>query len=413
MTSLGQETVKFVGEAPTESYLRATVTDHTTHTMPLTTPAPSPTPEHIRRIDELFAAHGATLIRGAHALTQNRTDAEDLVQETFVRALRRPEVFDGRTNAEALGWLWIVMRRLWRDRLRSSASRTGLLSPEAEERLIDEAPEIPEQVMRDWQMAVVAEGMARLGPRHRTAMVLLGRGHTEIESAQIAGVTRRTMREWRRDARRALGLFGERLDDGQICDLMERHLSVYADNELPEGKHRTHLEAHLAHCAHCRQSLERTRRQVTHLAAALPVLVISHPALDAHLNDAPLHLGDGFAITGPPRVVIGGHEGLVPYIEAHWRLVASTAILALSGWALIAQAFTGPHSTHLHAPPPVTHIARTTSTHPRQRLRHHVAPPTRVQLTPAPITSTPIRTALAPSTSATTNCTSAACLFGP
>ena len=225
----------------------------------MTTIAPHPpNPAQLRRLDELFAARGASLVRAAHALTESRHDAEDLLQEAFVRAVARPEVFDGRTDAEATGWLWIVMRRLWRDRQRGGLGKTSPMPAEMEQRLIDSAPPIPDQVLRDWQLAVLYEGLARLGPRHRTAMVLLGRGFGEIEAAEAAGVSRRTMREWRRDARRALGVFGERLGEGTICDGFASHLSAFADGELGPGKQRTQLEAHLAHCAHCRASSRRS-----------------------------------------------------------------------------------------------------------------------------------------------------------
>ena len=132
----------------------------------MTTIAPHPAnPAQLRRLDELFAARGASLVRAAHALTGSRHDAEDLLQEAFVRAVARPEVFDGRSDAEATAWLWIVMRRLWRDRQRGGLGKTAPMPAEMEQRLIDSAPPIPDQVLHDWQLAVLYEGLARLGPR--------------------------------------------------------------------------------------------------------------------------------------------------------------------------------------------------------------------------------------------------------
>lgn len=406
-------------------------------TGPVTTITPHPAdPAQLRRIDEIFAARGASLVRAAHALTGSRHDAEDLLQEAFVRAVARPEVFDGRSDGEAAAWLWIVMRRLWRDRQRGGLGRTTPMPAEMEQRLVDSAPPIPDQVLRDWQLAVLYEGLARLGPRHRTAMVLLGRGLGEVEAAEAAGVSRRTMREWRRDARRALGVFGERLGQGTICDGFVSHLSAYADGELGPGKQRTQLEAHLAHCAFCRAALEQIRTHTTTLGTVLPAA--GAVALeDRHaISETPGHIGQAIQVLGPPRVVLGGHEGLLAYVEAHWRLVATTAIIALTGWALIGNALghlggTGhaaakasarslaPHgmlatTPTQHSTPPHRSAARLVN---RERATVHasesrmdlasIAAPTHVASA-----STVVHTAgSSPSTSG--QCTSAACLFGP
>ncbi len=406
-----------------------------TGTAPLSTIAPHrQDPAQLRRIDEIFAARGGSLVRAAHALTGSRPDAEDLLQEAFVRALARPEVFDGRSDAEATAWLWIVMRRLWRDRQRSGAGRTSPMPAEVEERLVDSAPPIPDQVLHDWQLAVLYEGLARLGPRHRTAMVLLGRGLGEVEAAELAGVSRRTMREWRRDARRALGVFGERLGAGTICDGFVAHLSAFADGELGAGKQRTQLEAHLVHCAYCRATLEDVRTHTRTLGTVLPVVGVA--AVEDHraLADAPAHIGGAIQVIGEPRVIFGGaHDGLVSYFEAHWRLVATTAILALTGWAVVGNALghvTGggratpiPRVAAEHHAPTATRkrVVRHTSSRATHRplLLAHAATRTSSAAQSSAASSTPIastHTTLTRSTAASPNsgaCSSASCLFGP
>jgi len=388
-------------------------------------------PTQLRRIDEIFAARGGSLVRAAHALTGSRPDAEDLLQEAFVRALARPEVFDGRSDAEAAAWLWIVMRRLWRDRQRSGAGRTSPMPTEVEERLVDSAPPIPDQVLHEWQLAVLYEGLARLGPRHRTAMVLLGRGLGEVEAAELAGVSRRTMREWRRDARRALGVFGERLGAGTICDGFVAHLSAYADGELGAGKQRTQLEAHLAHCAYCRARLDDVRTHTRTLGTVLPVAGVAVAEDHRVIADAPAHIGGAIQVIGEPRVIFGGaHDGLVQYFEAHWRLVATTAILALTGWAVVGNALghvtgtgrTAARSPHVAARPHQsattrTHVVRHTSTRATHRplLLAHAATRTAATARPAAasarVDTTPIRSTAASSRSGA--CASASWLFRP
>lgn len=52
------------------------------------------------------------LLRVAHALTSNRADAEDLVQETVIRAWRAMDGFDGR---HPRAWLFTILRNTHRN----------------------------------------------------------------------------------------------------------------------------------------------------------------------------------------------------------------------------------------------------------------------------------------------------------
>src|SRR5712664_1485562 len=52
-------------------------------------------------------------------LTRNRSDAEDLVQDTFVKALRFADRFKRGTNLKA--WLYTILHNTWRNRRRDAA----------------------------------------------------------------------------------------------------------------------------------------------------------------------------------------------------------------------------------------------------------------------------------------------------
>ena len=55
-------------------------------------------------------------------LTRNRADAEDLVQDTFVKALRFTDRFERGTNLKA--WLYTILHNTWRNRRRDASRDT-------------------------------------------------------------------------------------------------------------------------------------------------------------------------------------------------------------------------------------------------------------------------------------------------
>jgi RNA polymerase sigma-70 factor (ECF subfamily) len=66
--------------------------------------------EVLRYLEPLYAT--------AMRLTRNRADAEDLVQDTIVKALRFSDQFERGTNLRA--WLSTILHNTWRNRLRDA-----------------------------------------------------------------------------------------------------------------------------------------------------------------------------------------------------------------------------------------------------------------------------------------------------
>ena len=82
-------------------------------------PAPSDaedfSAEALQFLEPLFAT--------AMRLTRNRADAEDLVQDTFVKAFRHSDQFTRGTNLRA--WLYTILHNTWRNQ-RRDASRDAV-----------------------------------------------------------------------------------------------------------------------------------------------------------------------------------------------------------------------------------------------------------------------------------------------
>jgi RNA polymerase sigma-70 factor (ECF subfamily) len=118
------------------------------------------------------------LRRYARALTRNAELADDLVQDTLVRALRSEHLFHG---GELRSWLYTILTNLNRNRLRSLARRPALQSIED-----NDAPDMagPEVGGRDIERA-----LASLADDQRTALLLVVlEGLSYREVAEVQGV---------------------------------------------------------------------------------------------------------------------------------------------------------------------------------------------------------------------------------
>jgi RNA polymerase sigma-70 factor (ECF subfamily) len=118
------------------------------------------------------------LRRYARALTRNSETADDLVQDTLVRALRSEHLFHG---GDVRAWLYTILTNLNRNRLRSLARRPVMT-------LIgeDDAPDMsgPEAGSRDIERA-----LASLVDDQRAALLLVVlEGLTYREVAEVQGV---------------------------------------------------------------------------------------------------------------------------------------------------------------------------------------------------------------------------------
>jgi RNA polymerase sigma-70 factor (ECF subfamily) len=149
----------------------------------------------------LHDEHGAALWRYCLRLTHgDRAHAEDIVQETLLRAWRNPRVLD-QSQGSARGWLFTVARHLVIDEWRSGRSRVEL--PAAE------PPEVPEgdhtdQLLQSW---LVADALAQLTPEHRAVLLeCYYRGRSVAEAARILEVPEGTVKSRTHYALRALRL---------------------------------------------------------------------------------------------------------------------------------------------------------------------------------------------------------------
>jgi RNA polymerase sigma-70 factor (ECF subfamily) len=156
------------------------------------------------RLGILFDTHHQRLFRLARRLSRTAEDAQDLVQETFLRAARSPaSIPDGTSREEA--WLVRVLVNICRDRWRWTAVRQKTADGSDVESLPGASPE-PALLAR----AMVRDALQRLAPRRRAIVVLYElEGSAVADIARLLGVNAVTVR-WhlsvaRREMARALG----------------------------------------------------------------------------------------------------------------------------------------------------------------------------------------------------------------
>jgi RNA polymerase sigma-70 factor (ECF subfamily) len=149
--------------------------------------APSPFDVHV-------VPHIDVLYRVALSLTGQPADAEDLVQDTLIRAYRALDRFDGE---HPRAWLLTILRHTHLNRVR--VRRPDLLRDgDSVERTLEvsgpSAVSAEDVVVSDTFEAVVSEALAALPAKHRAVVTLVDiQGLSYQEAADALGVPRGTV----------------------------------------------------------------------------------------------------------------------------------------------------------------------------------------------------------------------------
>jgi RNA polymerase sigma-70 factor (ECF subfamily) len=142
--------------------------------------------------EQLYRTHGARLKSIAYHTAGNRQDAEDAVQDTFLKAYRG---IDGFAGASAIGtWLCRICINACYDLVRKRQL-------EAERAQPPEQPPAPQLALR----AALDQALRRIDPRRRMVFLLFaveGMKHSEIGA--ILEIPEGTSKAWLFEAKREL-----------------------------------------------------------------------------------------------------------------------------------------------------------------------------------------------------------------
>jgi RNA polymerase sigma-70 factor, ECF subfamily len=153
-------------------------------------------------------AYADTLYNLARYLTGNTADAEELVQETYARALRGADGFEAGTNLKA--WLFRILRNTWISAYRRRRADPVVGGLDTVAPTVDASREtwLRDDAELDRLRKVVAadieRAMASLTEEARTVILLDMEGLTETEAAAVLGCAVGTVKSRLSRARAAL-----------------------------------------------------------------------------------------------------------------------------------------------------------------------------------------------------------------
>jgi RNA polymerase sigma-70 factor (ECF subfamily) len=127
-----------------------------------------------------LVAETAKLTKFAFRLTRNRSDAEDLVQSTCLRALEKKDYFE--TGSNLFGWTSKIMYNLFVTNYRRKVKFDTQYDPEP---FLNMQAVAPEQDMIA-ELAQVKRAMMQLSPEHHQILVMVGAQGMRYEEASKA-----------------------------------------------------------------------------------------------------------------------------------------------------------------------------------------------------------------------------------
>lgn len=159
-------------------------------------------------VDRLFRLYHQPLVRYLTRRLGDRDWAEEIAQETFLRALRQPAITSERS------WLFAVATNLVRDDARKATrhrARLELLAAEEHDRV--QEPEAL-SLVRDEERAMARQAVDALAERDRLALLMREEGLDYDEIASALDIARSSVGTTLSRARRRLAEHYEALQAG-------------------------------------------------------------------------------------------------------------------------------------------------------------------------------------------------------
>ncbi len=143
----------------------------------------------MKAFDALFRKHAPKLLRFSISLTGNRDDAEEIVQETFLKVWEQRGAIDETRRFDA--YIAVIARNAIYDRFRRKlterkySERIG----EALYRYVSDENDLHIKELR----SIMLKSFDRLSPQQREILILKSKGFGNDEIATMLGISKRTV----------------------------------------------------------------------------------------------------------------------------------------------------------------------------------------------------------------------------
>jgi RNA polymerase sigma-70 factor, ECF subfamily len=159
-------------------------------------------------VERLFRTYNAALVRYLTRRLGDRDRAEEVAQETFMRALRQESIVNERA------WLFAVATNLVRDEARRDSRRRRQLELLRDESMAEQAEHPPDLLVRAEEAAMARRAVDALAERDRHALLMREEGLNYDEIAEALGLSVASVGTTLSRARRRLVEAYESLQEG-------------------------------------------------------------------------------------------------------------------------------------------------------------------------------------------------------
>lgn len=166
--------------------------------------------ELVRRISEgdhgafaqLVERHSKLFFSAAFRMTNNTEEAEDIVQDAYVKLWQKPERFDPSKGVKFTTWFYRVVTNLAIDQTRK---RKPQVKSEVLDYMADDTPLADEQLSESDEQAVLEDAIQRLPERQRAALNLcFYEGLSNKEAAEVLEIGVKALESLLMRAKKAL-----------------------------------------------------------------------------------------------------------------------------------------------------------------------------------------------------------------
>jgi RNA polymerase sigma-70 factor (ECF subfamily) len=159
-------------------------------------------------IDEIMHRHGQEILQLVYSYVKNRSIAEDLTQDIFVKCYKSLHTYSGKARIRT--WLWRIAINHCKDYLKSWYARNVILTEKETEPVYHQDKTVEQTVIQKGEDQELAEAVMELPIKYREVIYLFY--FEELSIKEISEVTDIKENTVKTRLRRAKGLLKERLE---------------------------------------------------------------------------------------------------------------------------------------------------------------------------------------------------------